>query len=58
MKPIDKEALYWLWLASVTELSPIKKSRLAKAFGDPEAIYEASPSQLRRIPRFTPDNIV
>ena len=57
MKPIDKEALYWLWLASVTELSPIKKSRLAKAFGDPEALYEASPSQLRRIPRFTPDNI-
>ena len=33
---------YWIWLATIEELGPIKKKRLIDTFGTPEGIYKAS----------------
>lgn len=54
---MKSELLYWLWLASVTELIPAKKSRLARALPDPADIYDAPPQLLREIETITGDDV-
>lgn len=38
---------YWIWLSSLTKISPRKKNQLLKHFGDPAFLWEAGESELR-----------
>ncbi len=48
---------YWIWLSSLTQISPRRKNRLLKHFGDPALLWEAGESELRATKFCTPGMI-
>lgn len=45
---------YWIWISSLAKISPRRKNRLLKHFGDPAMLWEAGESELRAAKFCTP----
>ncbi|WP_165998582.1 DNA-processing protein DprA [Bacillus sp. Cs-700] len=39
----------WIWLSSIPHIGPVTQKKLLGAFGNPERVYHASPSELKEI---------
>ncbi len=48
---------YWIWLSSLTQISPRRKNRLLKHFADPALLWEAGEGELRATMFCTPGMI-
>ena len=47
----DRDLFYWLALSRAPGVGPLLFARFLKEFGEPEAVFRATPDELSRIPR-------
>jgi len=50
---MSKNMRYWVWLSSMTKISPKRKNQLVEYFGDAEGIWSAPESELKSLPFIT-----